>query len=99
MKEQNDLLSELAKKDLERYNVPFDKNTAYTIRIYSKLKTIIDETLDIQHYFDFNREGDMKENLTLEVYHLCEALEIAKRELIDYAIENQFDSFIKSKKL
>ena len=99
MKEQNDLLSELAKEDLERYNVPFDKNTAYTIRIYSKLKTIIDETLDIQHYFDFNREGDMIENLTLEVYHLCEALEIAKRELIDYAIENQFDSFIKSKKL
>ena len=40
MKEQNDLLSELAKKDLEKYNVPFNKNTAYTIRIYSKLNTI-----------------------------------------------------------
>jgi len=34
----------------------------------------------------------------MEVYHLCEALEFTKRELIDFAIENGYDGLIKSKK-
>ena len=81
--------------ELEKYNVSFNHETAYTLRIYSKLKSIIENTLDIQHYYDFQREGEMKRNLTMEVYHICEALEFAKRELIDYAIEKDYDGLIK----
>ena len=33
----------------------------------------------------------------MEVYHLCEALEFAKRELFDFAIENEYDGLIKHK--
>ncbi|MDA9139872.1 hypothetical protein N9N57_00555 [Flavobacteriaceae bacterium] len=99
MKKEDDLLSQLRMEELEKYNVSFNHETAYTLRIYSKLKSIIEDTLDIQHYYDFHREGDMKNNLTIEVYHLCEALELAKRELIDFAIENGYDGLIKPKKL
>ena len=95
MKKEDDLLSQLRMDELEKYNVSFNHETAYTLRIYSKLKSIIENTLDIQHYYDFQREGEMKINLTMEVYHICEALEFAKRELIDYAIENDYDGLIK----
>ena len=98
MKKDDDLLSQLRMEELEKYNVSFNHKTQYTLRIYSKLKSIIEDTLDIQHYYDFQREGDMKRNLTMEVYHLCEALEFTKRELIDFAIENGYDGLIKSKK-
>ena len=97
MKKENNFLSQLRKEELEKYNVPFSRETAHTLRIYSKIRNIIDDTLEIQHYFDFEREGDMKKDLTIQVYHICEALEIAKRELVDFAIEHEFDGLLKLK--
>jgi len=38
----------------------------------------------------------MKRNITIEVYHLCQALELIKRNLIDFAEENDWDRLIKS---
>ena len=57
MKKENNFLSQLRKEELEKYNIPFSRETAHTLRIYSKIRNIIDDTLDIQHYFDFDREG------------------------------------------
>ena len=98
MKSENNFLSQLRKEELEKYNVPFSFETAHTLRIYSKIRFIIDETLDIQHYFDFDREGEMKNDLTIQVYHICEALELAKRELVDFAIEHKLDGLLKLKR-
>lgn len=39
----------------------------------------------------------MKKDLDIQVYHICEALEIAKRELVDFAIEHEFDGLLKLK--
>ncbi len=38
MKKEDDLLSQLRMEELEKYNVSFNHETAYTLRIYSKLK-------------------------------------------------------------
>ena len=81
---------------MKNYKIEIDKSAAYTLNVYKKLERVVDDQLDIDHYFDFDRVGDMKRNITIEVYHLCQALELIKRDLIDFAEENDWDSLIKS---
>ena len=81
---------------MKNYKIEIDKSAAYTLNVYKKLERVVDDQLDIDHYFDFDRVGDMKRNITIEVYHLCKALELIKRNLIDFAEENDWDRLIKS---
>ena len=81
---------------MKNYKIEIDKSAAYTLNVYKKLERVVDDQLDIDHYFDFDRVGDMKRNITIEVYHLCQALELIKRDLIDFAEENDCDRLIKS---
>ena len=80
---------------MKKYEIKLDRDTAYTLNIYKKLESVVDDQLDIDHYFDFDREGDMKRNLSIEIYHLCQALELIKRNLIEFAAENGWDGLIK----
>ncbi len=80
---------------MKNYKIEIDKSAAYTLNVYKKLERVVDDQLDIDHYFDFDRVGDMKRNITIEVYHLCQALELIKRNLIDFAEENDWDRLIK----
>ena len=81
---------------MKNYKIEIDKSAAYTLNVYKKLERVVDDQLDIDHYFDFDRVDDMKRNITIEVYHLCQALELIKRNLIDFAEENDWDRLIKS---
>ena len=81
---------------MKNYKIEIDKSAAYTLNVYKKLERVVDDQLDIDHYFDFDRVGGMKRNITIEVYHLCQALELIKRNLIDFAEENDWDRLIKS---
>ena len=81
---------------MKNYKIEIDKSAAYTLNVYKKLERVVDDQLDIDHYFDFDRVGDMKRNIKIEVYNLCQALELIKRDLIDFAEENDWDRLIKS---
>ena len=54
---------------MKKYKIEIDKSAAYTLNVYKKLERVVDDQLDIDHYFDFDRVGDMKRNITIEVYH------------------------------
>ena len=81
---------------MKKFEIKLDRDTAYTLNIYKKLERVVDDQLDIDHYFDFDREGDMKRDLSIEVYHLCQALELIKKNLLGLAEENGWDGLIKS---
>jgi hypothetical protein len=65
------------------------------LNIYKKLESVVDDQLDIDNYFDFDREGDMKRDHSIEVYHLCQDIELIKRNQIEFAAENTRHGLIK----
>ena len=65
------------------------------LNIYKKLESVVENQLDIDNYFDFDREGDMKRDHSIEVYHLCQAVKLIKRNQIEFAAENTRHGLIK----
>jgi len=38
---------------MKNYKIEIDKSAAYTLNVYKKLERVVDDQLDIDHYFDF----------------------------------------------